>query len=261
MNLPDVQDQPDQRNIELDQVGIAGVRYPLRFNDGVTDQRGVATFDVTVTLPGNRRGTHMSRMVEVIHEHLQDLDPVRLPQALKLAADRLDVAGIQIAVTVPIGFLVAAPESGREAWQVCDVTLAGQVRDGAATVTTTVATDVTSLCPCSKAISDYGAHNQRSLVTLSVIGDGEDVYPLSVKTAFEWIRATGSCPVYPLIKRVDERSITMQAHDHPAFVEDMARDLSTTCRSRGLAHEIVVRNFESIHSHDALARVSWAPSS
>ncbi|MBA3431003.1 MAG: GTP cyclohydrolase I FolE2 [Actinobacteria bacterium] len=257
--MPDIQDQPDPRNIDLDQVGIAGVRYPIRFNDGLTDQRGVATFDVTVTLPGNRRGTHMSRMVEVIHEHMQDLDPVRLPQALKLAADRLDVASVQVAVTLPIGFLVAAPVSGREAWQVCDVTLVGHVQDGTATVTTTVATDVTSLCPCSKAISDYGAHNQRSLVTLSITGDGEDVYPLGVATAFDLIRATGSCPVYPLIKRIDERAVTMQAHDHPAFVEDMARDLSMACRTRGLAHEITVRNFESIHSHDAVASLSWTP--
>lgn len=259
MDLPDIQDQPDERNVDLDQVGIAGVRYPIRFNDGVTDQCGVASFDITVTLPAARRGTHMSRMVELIHDHLQELDPVRLPQTLKLAADRLEVSGVRVVATLPIGFLLEAPESGREAWQVCDVTVVGQVRDGSTTVTTTVATDVTSLCPCSKAISDYGAHNQRSLVTLSIIGDGDDVYPLSIKTAFERIRATGSCPVYPLIKRVDERSVTMQAHDHPAFVEDMARDLSIACRSQGLAHEVVVRNFESIHSHDAVASLRWSP--
>jgi len=257
--LPDIQDLRDERGIEIDQVGISGVRYPIRFNDGVTEQQGIAVFDFTVTLPEDRRGTHMSRMVEVIHEHLRALDPSRLPHALKAAADRLDVEGVRVAVAMPIGFLVAAPESNQQAWQVCDVTISAQVRGGASEVRTSLATDVTSLCPCSKAISDYGAHNQRSLVTLTVTGSGDDVYPLDVATAFEMIRTAGSCPVFPLVKRVDERALTMRAHDHPAFVEDMARDLSRVCRSRGLAHEVTVRNFESIHSHDAIASLAWAP--
>ena len=259
VSLPDIQDLRDERGVQIDQVGISGVRYPILFNDGVTAQQGTAVFDVTVTLPEDRRGTHMSRMVEVIHEHLQDLDPNRLPHALKVAADRLDVEGVRVAVAMPIGFLVTAPESSQHAWQVCDVSVSGQVREGTSEVRTTVATDVTSLCPCSKAISDYGAHNQRSLVTLTVVGSGDDVYPLDVATAFEMIRTTGSCPVFPLVKRIDERALTMRAHDHPVFVEDMVRDLSRACRSRGLAHEITVRNFESIHSHDAVACVAWAP--
>ena len=126
-------------------------------------------------------------------------------------------------------------------------------------VAVTIGTDVTSLCPCSKAISDYGAHNQRSRVRLTTVGRDEDVYPLDVATAFAMIRSVGSSPVFPLIKRPDERVVTMDAHDHPAFVEDMARDLSQACRARGIAHSVSVRNLESIHSHDAVASLTWAP--
>ena len=119
MALPDIQDQVDERGIELDRVGIAGVQYPVRFNDGTSRHAGIATFDVTVTLPADRRGTHMSRMVEIIHDELQDLEPERLPQALKVAADRLDVDRVQVGLAMPMAFLVQAPASAKEAWQVC----------------------------------------------------------------------------------------------------------------------------------------------
>lgn len=257
MALPDIQDQIDERGIELDRVGIAGVQYPVRFDDGATEHAGIATFDVTVTLPSDRRGTHMSRMVEIIHDELQDLDPARLPQALKVAADRLDVDRVQVSLSMPMAFVVRAPASLKEAWQVCDVQFEAQLTDGETELSVTVGADVTSLCPCSKAISEYGAHNQRSRVRLTTVGRGEDAYPLDVATAFAMVRAVGSSPVYPLIKRPDERVLTMDAHDHPAFVEDMARDLSQACRARGVAHSVSVRNFESIHSHDAVANVAW----
>lgn len=255
--LPDIQDEFDARGIKLDRVGIAGVQYPVRFSDGTSQHEGIATFDVTVTLPAERRGTHMSRMVEIIHDELQDLEPVRLPQALKVAADRLDVDGVQVVVATPMAFLVQAPASAKEAWQVCDVALDARLIEGQADLAVTVGTDVTSLCPCSKAISDYGAHNQRSRVRLTTFGRDEDVYPLDVAAAFAMIRSVGSSPVFPLIKRPDERVVTMDAHDRPAFVEDMARDLSWACRERDLAHTVSVRNFESIHSHDAVAVLRW----
>jgi GTP cyclohydrolase I len=259
MNLPDIQDQVDARGIVLDRVGIAGLRYPIRFNDGLSKHAGMATFDVTVTLPAARRGTHMSRMVEIIHDELQDLEPERLPQALKVAADRLDVDRVQVGVALPMAFLVRSPASGKQAWQVCDVELEAQFIADRVQLATTVGTDVTSLCPCSKAISDYGAHNQRSRVRLTTNGWDEDVYPLDVASAFAMIRSVGSSPVFPLIKRPDERVVTMDAHDHPVFVEDMARDLSQACRERRIAHSVSVRNFESIHSHDAVASLNWAP--
>lgn len=259
MALPDIQDQIDGRGIELDRVGIAGVQYPVRFNDGSSVHAGIATFDVTVTLPADRRGTHMSRMVEIIHDEVQDLEPERLPQALKVAADRLDVDAVRVGIALPMAFMVTAPASRREAWQVCDVALEARLTAAGPELAVTVGADVTSLCPCSKAISDYGAHNQRSRVELTTYGQDEDVYPLDVASSFAMIRSVGSSPVFPIIKRPDERVVTMAAHDHPAFVEDMARDLSRACRERAVSHEVRVRNFESIHSHDAVASVAWSP--
>ena len=258
--LPDIQDEFDERGIGLDRVGIAGVRYPVRFNDGSSQHVGIATFDATVTLPPERRGTHMSRMVEIIHDELQDLEPERFPQALKVAADRLDVDQVQVSVAMPMALLVRAPASRNEAWQVCDVELEARLVAERTEIAVSISTDVMSLCPCSKAISEYGAHNQRSRVRLTTFGNDEDVYPLDVATAFALVRSVGSSPVFPLIKRSDERVVTMGAHDHPAFVEDMARDLSLACRQRNLDHAVSVRNFESIHSHDAVASLRWTPS-
>ena len=257
MHLPDIQDEADGRGIDLDEVGVAGVRYPIQFSDGATVQGGVASVDVTVRLPADRRGTHMSRMLELVHEHLREFDPRELPTILKAAAARLDVDGVRLAVSLPVAFEVVAPASGIESWQACDVSIVAAVNHDVVDVRTTVGTDVTSLCPCSKAISDYGAHNQRSRVSLTACGVSDDVYPIPVRRQFDMIRSVGSAPVFPIIKRVDERVVTMSAHDNPAFVEDMARDLSVACRRLGVAHEITVRNFESIHSHDAVAAVNW----
>jgi GTP cyclohydrolase I len=160
-----------------------------------------------------------------------------------------------LTMALPFATRVVAPASGAEAWQVHDLSLRGALGEYELEVETTVTAEVTSLCPCSKAVSDYGAHNQRSQVALTVLGDADDPYPVPVHEIAEMIRRVGSAPVYPLVKRPDERVITMQAYDHPAFVEDMVRDVSLACRARGLPHRVNVRNIESIHSHDAIAVV------
>lgn len=259
MTLPDIQDQPDERGVELDEVGIAGVRYPINVDDGSSVHSGIASVDVTVTLPAERRGTHMSRMVELIHEHLVAFDPREWPSILKSVVTRLDVDSATVALLLPVAFEVEAPTSGRAAWQPADARFAASVRGGVVETRTTLVADVTSVCPCSKAISDYGAHNQRSRVELTAVGSGDETYPLPIRRQFELIRDTGSSPVYPLIKRVDERTVTMHGHDNPVFVEDMARELSGACRELEVEHRVNVRNLESIHSHDAVAQVAWRP--
>jgi GTP cyclohydrolase I len=258
--LPDIQDQYEPRHIPIDRVGITGVRYPTRFSDSALDQQGVATFDLLVALPGDRRGTHMSRMVELIHDHLQELDPAELPRFLKTAAAKLDVDSLEVRASLPIVTRVTSPASGRSSWQPSDVALSARLGPTELAVETLVSSEVTSLCPCSKAISDYGAHNQRSRVSVTVVGSADAPYPLPVHHTIELIRQTASCPIYPLVKRPDERAITMTAYDHPAFVEDMARDLSQELRGLELEHRVTVQNFESIHSHDAIASLSWSPS-
>ena len=253
--MRDIQSEHDARGVGVDRVGISGLRYPITFTDGEIRQAGIANFEITVQLQEDRRGTHMSRMVEIVHDHLMELDPRRMPIVLKAAAHHLDAQSLTLHASLPISTLVAAPASKGSAWQVHDLRITGVLEPNSVSVTTTVTSDVTSLCPCSKSISDYGAHNQRSRVTLAVIGDGDVPYPIPVTELIGLVRSVGSAPVYPLVKRTDERLITMEAFDHPAFVEDMVRELSLACRSKGVAHRADVRNIESIHSHDAIATI------
>jgi GTP cyclohydrolase IB len=253
MHDNDIQGSRDNRNITIDQVGISGLRCPVTFTDGHLRQAGIAEIEITVELQADRRGTHMSRMVEIAHQHLAELDPRNLPIALKTAAHHLDASAVTIAATLPISTEVEAPVTRRIAYQVHDLAVTGTLTEDTVLITTSVTTDITSLCPCSKAISDYGAHNQRSKVTLQIGGHGDAPYPLAVSDMITLIRGAGSAPVYPLVKRPDERHITMEAFDNPVFVEDIARNLSAACRSRGLPHVVQVRNIESIHSHDAVA--------
>ncbi|EWC61175.1 GTP cyclohydrolase I type 2 [Actinokineospora spheciospongiae] len=255
-----MQNEFDRRGISVDQVGITGLRYPVAFDDGEVQQSAIADFTVTVRLQPERRGTHMSRMVALVHEHLQVLDPRRLPQVLKIGMDELEAPSIEITAGFSLTRTVTAPASHRESITVHDVAIIASLDDASCAVTSAVRSEVTSLCPCSKTISDYGAHNQRSQITLAVQGTADDPYPLPARTALDLLDGTGSAPVIPLVKRSDERVLTMQAYDHPAFVEDMAREVAGACRSRGLAHEVRVRNFESIHSHDAVATINGGAS-
>ncbi len=254
--MHDIQNEVDTRGIVLDQVGISGLRYPLTFEDGHFRQAGIATIEVAVRLQHDRRGTHMSRMVALVHDHLQQFDPRELPGVLKIGADLLEAPALTVTISMPISTTVIAPASRAESLQVHDVRVEGRWDSGNTTVITSVTSDVTSLCPCSKAISDYGAHNQRSRVTLAISGSGEFPYPLPVNDAVGLLERCGSAPVVPLVKRPDERVLTMQAYDEPVFVEDMARGLSSICRDRGLSHTVSIRNLESIHSHDAIAQVA-----
>lgn len=254
--MHDIQNEDDSRGIEIDKVGIDGLRYPVSFEDGYLRQEGIADFEVTVRLQHDRRGTHMSRMVALVHEHLQRFDPRQLPTVLKTGADLLDAPAITVAVAMPVSTTVVAPASGRESKQVHDIRIEGHWDNGEVTVKTAVTAEVTSLCPCSKAISDYGAHNQRSQVTLTVTGQGDSPYPLPVQSAVRLLSSSASAPVVPLVKRTDERVLTMQAFDNPVFVEDMARTVSASCRDRGLRHAVSIRNLESIHSHDAIAYIA-----
>ncbi|MFF1548339.1 GTP cyclohydrolase I FolE2 [Streptomyces sp. NPDC058291] len=255
--MHDIQNEVDHRGVAIDEVGISGLRYPVTFDDGHTRQHGIADISVTVGLQADRRGTHMSRMIALVHEEVATLAPQELPIVLKRGLALLEAPTLAIALSLPIATVVTAPASQRQSWQTHDVTITGRITADTCTVATTVTTDVTSLCPCSKAISDYGAHNQRSEVTLTVIGTADVPYPLAIHEIIEVLRNSGSAPVLPLIKRPDERIVTMQAYDHPVFVEDIIRDISLVCREKGLKHAIRAKNLESIHSHDAIASLTF----
>jgi GTP cyclohydrolase I len=257
--MPDIQAESDGRGITIDQVGISHLRQPIRFDDDVLSQSAVADFEVTVRLPADRRGTHMSRMVQAVHSSLEVVNPEAFPSALKSLVDLLEVDAATVVMAMPIATEVTAPISGESGWQVHEIRMTGELVFESFTLATEVATDVTTLCPCSKAISDYGAHNQRCRVSFTAFGDGDTPYPLSIASIIDMVRCTSSCPVFPVVKRSDERALTMASYENPMFVEDLVRDLSLACRDRSVAHSIQVRTLESIHSHDAVARVSWSP--
>lgn len=256
-SLPDVQGAPDTRGVVIDEVGVTGLRYPVTFDDCVTAQSGIAHIEMTVGLPAERRGTHMSRMVQAVEEHLKRVNPYELHTVFKATSALLDTNDLRISIALPIATRVDSPATDNSGYQVHDLCLRGRLLDGVFSLTTTVTADVTTLCPCSKAISDYGAHNQRSRVSLSVQGVDDSPYPLQAEGMVQLIRDASSCPVYPIVKRPDERAITMAAYDNPKFVEDLIRDLTRSCRELQVPHEIMARNIESIHSHDAVARVAY----
>jgi GTP cyclohydrolase IB len=256
--LPDVQSGVDRRGIEIDEVGVSGLRYPLTFDDGDLAQAGIADIDMTVALPADRRGTHMSRMVQAVEAHLGRVNPYELHTAFKAIAGLLDADDLRIALSLPVATRVNSPETANSGYQVHDLSFRGRLVDDSFLLGTTLTTDVATVCPCSKAISDYGAHNQRSRVSLTVHGEDDVPYPVVASELVQLIRDSASCPVFPVVKRPDERAITMAAYDNAKFVEDLIRDLTLSCRERNVPHQIEARNIESIHSHDAIARLSWS---
>ena len=257
--LTDIQSEHDSRGVPIEEVGITGLRYPVTFDDGTLKQATTADIELTVALPAHQRGTHMSRMVQLVDTHLQTVNPHELPRVMKTAGALLEADKIFLRTAMPLATRMSAPTSGEQGFQVHDIALDAKWSVDSFTLKTSATVDVTTLCPCSKAISDYGAHNQRSRVTLSVHGYGDAVYPAGVPQMVKLIQGSASCPVYPVVKRPDERTITMAAYDNPRFVEDLVRELSLSCRDRGLPHSITARNIESIHSHDAVARLCWDP--
>ncbi|KQY07975.1 GTP cyclohydrolase [Mycobacterium sp. Root135] len=258
--LADIQSARDARGVDIDEVGVSNLRYPLIFDDGDLVQSGIAELEMTVALPADRRGTHMSRMVLAVDAHLDRVNPRELHTAFKAIANLLDTTDLRVALTLPVATRVDSPATANSGYQVHDLSLRGRLASDSFLLETTVTTEVTTLCPCSKAISDYGAHNQRSRVSLAVDGHDDAAYPLPASDLIQLIRDSASCPVYPVVKRPDERAITMAAYDNPKFVEDLIRDLTLNCRGLGVPHRIEARNIESIHSHDAVARLEWTGS-
>lgn len=255
--LPDVQGGSDTRGVAIDEVGVSGLRYPTTFDDGILEQSGIAEIEVTVGLSADRRGTHMSRMVLGVDAHLERVNPRELHTVFKSMASLLNASDLRVALTLPVATRVHSPATANSGYQVHDLSLRGYLKSDSFLLETTVTTEVTTLCPCSKAISDYGAHNQRSRISLTVIGHDDAPYPVPASDLIQLIRASASCPVYPVVKRPDERAITMAAFDNAKFVEDVIRDLTVSCRERGVPHRIEAQNIESIHSHDAVARLAW----
>jgi GTP cyclohydrolase I len=254
--MPDVQGSVDHRNLDIDLVGIKAIRHPVRVSDrsgGV--QHTVATFNMYVGLPRHFKGTHMSRFVEILNQQEREVSVESFEPMLRHMVQRLEAASGRIEMTFPYFVLKRAPVSGVESLMDYDVTFIGEVTvEHAYYFTLKVVVPVTSLCPCSKKISDRGAHNQRSHITITATLSDH----VWIEELIDIAEEEASCDLYGLLKRPDEKYVTERAYDHPKFVEDLVRDVAARLYRDARITRFVVEseNFESIHNHSAYALIS-----
>jgi GTP cyclohydrolase I len=252
--IPDIQSSVDHRRLAIQRVGIKSLRYPLsvRMADGGV-QHSVATVDADVALPADKKGTHMSRFVEVLEGIDGALDHDAMLALTRTMCTRLDASRARLALAFALFLRKRAPVSGVASLMDYAAEWICEVDGERAQLTAKVCVPVKALCPCSKEISEFGAHNQRSHITISA--------RLSAPLAFEQlIRAAeeeASCELWGLLKRPDEKYVTERAYHNPKFVEDLVRDVAVRVRALPQVEAFVVEaeNFESIHNHSAYARI------
>ena len=252
--IPDVQSSPDTRHLAINRVGIKSIRHPVRVKDkSVGVQHTIATFNMYVHLPHNFKGTHMSRFVEILNEHEREISVESFGTILHEMVTRLEAKSGYIEMSFPYFVNKAAPVSGVQSLLDYEVTFIGEIVEGKTRFTMKVQVPVTSLCPCSKEISERGAHNQRSHVTLT-LRTNDFVW---VEDAVRIVEEQASCELYGLLKRPDEKYVTERAYDNPKFVEDMVRDVAAALNAddRIDAYIVESENFESIHNHSAYALI------
>ena len=256
--IPDVQGLADTRRLAIDKVGIKAIRHPVRVADrdgGV--QHTIATFNMYVGLPHNFKGTHMSRFVEILNSHEREISVESFETMLRDMVKRLEAEVGRVEMTFPYFINKAAPVSGVKSLMDYEITFTGEISKEGYSFTMKVVVPVTSLCPCSKRISEYGAHNQRSHVTITARTNTHVWIEELVRVAEQ----EASCELYGLLKRPDEKYVTERAYDNPKFVEDLVRDVATALNQDKRIDGYVVEseNFESIHNHSAYALIEKNP--
>jgi GTP cyclohydrolase I len=253
-SIPDTQASEDTRRIAIDRVGIKDIRHPVLVRDrSGREQHTVAKFNMYVGLPHKFKGTHMSRFVQILNRHEYEISVESFMRMVTETADVLDAPDSHVEMTFPYFITKAAPVSRVKSLMDYDVTFVGEVKNGRSEIWVKVVVPVTTLCPCSKSISDYGAHNQRSHVTVNVrIREF-----LWIEELVDMVENVASCELYGLLKRPDEKYVTERAYDNPKFVEDMVRDVAVQLNSddRIAAYTVESENFESIHNHSAYAMI------
>lgn len=249
--LTDTQASLETRGVAIDRVGVKNVKFPVRIAKANGEPlHTVAEFALYVQLPADQRGTHMSRFMELLHESADVLSPKRLVELCEELRERLHAPQARIELTCPYFFEKKAPVTGVPSLLDCVVTMTADV--GTTTERTLgIMVPTKSLCPCSKEISDYGAHNQRSEISANVRFDDS----LAIEELITIIEKAASSPIYSLLKRPDERHVTQAAYDNPKFVEDIVRDLALLLdkEDRITWYAISAENYESIHNHEAYA--------
>ena len=252
--LGDVQSRPDSRNLRIDAVGVHGLRYPVTVRSGDRLVPTVGTFAMTVALEATDRCTHMSRFVELLEAQAQALTMGAFSEMVSQMLARLQAPGGAIELRFPYFVRKAAPVSGVQSQLDYEVCWRSSVSErGSRTFWIEVAVPATSLCPCSKEISEYGAHNQRSRIGVKA----ELLEEIALEELIGLAERSASCEVYGLLKRPDEKYVTERAYDNAKFVEDIVRDLALALNGdrRIGQYAIEAENFESIHNHSAFARI------
>ena len=257
--MADVQGAADTRRIAINKVGIRAIRHPVKIAErpvagaAAGIQHTIATFSMTVGLPQEFKGTHMSRFVAILNAHEKEISVESFHVMLREMVERLDATTGHIEMRFPYFINKAAPVSGVKSLMDYEVTFIGEIVDGKTSFRMQVLVPVTSLCPCSKEISAYGAHNQRSHLTVSA----ETEAFVWIEELIELVERQASCELYGLLKRPDEKYVTERAYDNPKFVEDLVRDVAGALDgdTRVRAYRVECENFESIHNHSAYALI------
>ena len=252
--IEDVQGRADSRQIPINKVGIKDVFHPVRVKDRSNgEQHTIANFNMYVALPHDFKGTHMSRFVEVLHGNEREISVESFRDILSEMTEKLDAQSGHIEMSFPYFVMKKAPVSGVESLMNYQASLIGELHHGKAELWLKVVVAATSLCPCSKKISAYGAHNQRSHIAISARVDGH----MWLEELIDIAEEEASCEVYGILKRTDEKYVTERAYDNPKFVEDMVRDIAVRCNKeeRIRAYAVEAENFESIHNHSAYALI------
>jgi GTP cyclohydrolase IB len=248
--LPDIQAQQDLRRVPIDRVGVTNVRYPVRIVDRHGNaQPTVATVNLFVELPHEEKGTHMSRFLETLNEHTE-LSADSIAELLVQLRERLDAPSAHAEIEFPYFVRKEAPVTGAAGM----MEFTGGFRASAgwdADIVTTLRAPVATLCPCSREISEFGAHNQRGTVDLQI----RTTSGIGFDELIEIVESCASCALYPVLKRPDEKWVTERAYANPRFVEDLIREVAVAMRDdpRVIWYRIEVENHESIHAHNAFA--------
>lgn len=259
ISMPDVQNSPDSRGVPIQRVGVRGVCYPLLLSVSTACSRQtVAHWEMTVALPAEEKGTHMSRFIEVLDAWCETpMSPDGFCRMARTLCDRLGAKIGDVVARFPYFLEKAAPVSGLRSLMDYQVVWAAHASWNAPTrFSQHVKVPVTSLCPCSKAISEYGAHNQRSHVQVRL--DYETPAAADLDALIRGVEAQASTQLWGLLKREDEKFVTERAYENPKFVEDLVRDVAVLVqRLPGVAsYQVEAENFESIHNHSAYAMVN-----
>lgn len=252
--IPDVQNTADLRQLPINKVGIKDIKHPIVVRDRIGgNQHTIATFNMTVNLPHNFKGTHMSRFVEILNNYEREITVPSFKEILKNMTEKLEAEAGHIEMHFPYFINKLAPVTKVASLLDYQVAFIAAYIDNKINMWVKVVVPVTSLCPCSKKISNYGAHNQRSHVTVTALINDF----IWLEEIIDIVEKQASCELYGLLKRADEKYVTERAYDNPKFVEDMVRDIAACLNkdSRISAYKVESENFESIHNHSAYAMI------